>query len=221
MKKLAPALLFILFLAVTWYLLSKSNPHGLNLAGLKALVLSSGGAGPLFLILLYVVATVMLFPATIVTLVAGALYGPWAGSFYVLVGSNIGASCAFWLARYFGFEFAKKAFHTHFPKAEVEIKKNGFLWTFGLRVLPITPFGIFNYLAGVTPLRWRDYALGSLIGMFPMTFLYVTLGSAIGEISETGRVDWQDPKNWIPFLIAFGVATLVATLKRRKKITSE
>lgn len=181
---------------------------------LKAQLQSYGGFGPLVLIGLYVLSSVILFPATFFTVLAGALYGTFDAMVYVTIGANLGASLAFFLGRKFSFGFAQKALHKHFPEAEKEILSNGFSWVFGLRLLPVTPFVFFNYAAGLTPIRWRDYALGSLLGMLPMTFVYATLGSSLGSFAEQGTIDWSHPSNWLPFLIAIALAWITRRFVR-------
>lgn len=193
----------------------------LDFEHLSAHLSSYGAWGPLALIAAYILVSLVLFPATILTLVGGAIYGPWFGTLYVTLGANLGASAAFFLARLFGFGFAKKILDRHFPNVEQQIADNGFLWTFTLRLLPVTPFVLFNYAAGLTPVKWVDFMLGSLLGMLPMTFLYVTLGSTLGALATPNKIDWTNPKTWLPFTIAVLSAGVVFCLKKRLKIRSQ
>ena len=61
------------------------------------------------------------------------------------------------------------------------------------RLSPISPFIILNYLLSVTRVSFRDYLLGSLIGMIPGTVLFVYIGAGLRSLADvtaygSGRV---------------------------------
>src|SRR5262245_3536783 len=69
---------------------------------LGVLLLRVGELGPwvvLLLILLYVVASVTLAPAFVLSIAAGAIFGVWKGSLLVLVSATLGATASYGVAR--------------------------------------------------------------------------------------------------------------------------
>ncbi|GFR44730.1 hypothetical protein Agub_g6056, partial [Astrephomene gubernaculifera] len=90
----------LLLLLLVW----PGSAEAMSLSGVAdaavGAVASSGWLGPLVFVLLYVAATVLLFPASVLTLAAGALFGPLAGTALVSLASTLGATCAFLVSRY-------------------------------------------------------------------------------------------------------------------------
>lgn len=189
-------------------------------AELKEWILSRGPFAPLLFILIYVAATVFCLPGSVLTLAAGGLFGTALGTLYVIVASNLGASAGFFISRYLGQEVAMKFLRGKMAKFEMGIEKNGFNVIFGLRLLPVVPFNAFNYAAGLSPVKWKDYFLGSLLGMLPGTFVYVSLGSALTKVSLTDPTIYKDPQVWGPFALVIGLALLARFLKKKKNLST-
>lgn len=140
---------------------------------------SWGYWAPVLFIALYVVATVAFIPGLLVTMMAGLAFGPWWGTLIVSIGSTIGATLAFIVARYIAREsvesfLSKQAW---FIKFKDSIEENGFNFVVFVRLVPIFPFNGLNYACGLVPLKIKDYILGSMLGMLPGTFAYVYLGA--------------------------------------------
>jgi len=125
------------------------------------------------------------FPGTPITLVAGSIFGVWTGTLVAIIGNTIGSTLAFLLARYIFQDKAKKLIAKH-PKIERYVSRletNGLSTVLFLRLIPLFPFNIVNFLFGVTPLPLRVYVVGSLVGMIPGTFLFVYLGGSLRALS--------------------------------------
>ena len=129
----------------------------------------------------YVVATVLLLPASLLTLGAGFAYGPLAGTLLVSPVSVTAATIAFLLGRTVarGWIAARVARDPRFAAVDAAIEREGLKIVILLRLSPVLPFGLLNYALGLTRVRLRDYVLGSFVGMLPATFLYVYLGSLV------------------------------------------
>jgi len=172
---------------------------------------SFGVWGPVALVALYVVATVLLVPGTFLTLVAGATYGLWVGTAIVSIGSTTGAAMAFLIARYFARDHVARLAHrrTRFGAIDRAIGEGGWKVVALLRLSPVVPFNLQNYLYGVTPIRFGSCILASWIAMLPGTFLYVYIGHVTGTVIRPDRQ--RSPWEWA--LLAAGlVATLLVTV---------
>ena len=172
-----------------------------------------GWMGNVAFILLYIAATILLIPGSILTLGAGFVFGVVWGSVYVLIGALIGETCAFLLGRYLVRDWIreKMARNQAFTALNQAINREGLKIILLTRLSPIFPFSLLNYAFGVTRISLRNYFLGS-IGMIPMTVSYVYLGSlaenlaSIGEASQLANPQLQ----WTIRIFGFG-ATAVAT----------
>lgn len=129
----------------------------------------------------YVVSTVLLLPASLLTLVAGFLYGPLWGLLLVSPVSVVAAVAAFAVGRSFGRGWVARRLEGSPRVAAIDqaIGSEGLKLVILLRLSPVLPFNLLNYALALTRVRFRDYLIGSAVGMLPGTFLYVYLGSLV------------------------------------------
>lgn len=219
--KRAIVLLTLVAAIVALYLFTPAR-HYLSsegLADLKAWITGTGGFAPVIFILLYVAATVFCLPGSVLTLAAGALFGPWLGTLYVIVGSNIGANAAFFIARFLGQDVANKLLRGgSLSKLGDGIEKNGFPVVLGLRLVPVFPFNGLNYGLGLSTVAWKDYAFGSFLGMIPGTFAYVSLGNVVNAVQGVKLTDpevLKRPEVWGPFLLVIALAFIPKFFKKK------
>ena len=164
--------------------------------GLKEWVESLGIWGPVALAGIYVIATILFVPGTILTLVAGGVFGLVVGFITVSIASTMGAALAFLISRYFArdkvSEMAKDS--RHFDAMDKAIEEGGWKVVGLLRLSPAIPFNIQNYLYGLTKVKFWEYVLTSWIAMMPGTFMYVYLGhvsgAALGGDREKSLGEW-------------------------------
>ncbi|KAK9197365.1 hypothetical protein WN943_005501 [Citrus x changshan-huyou] len=155
-----------------------------------------GPWGPLVLIIAYVPLTVLAIPASILTLGGGYLFGLPLGVIADSVGATIGATAAFLIGRtvssstpaHFGrsFVISKLKNYPKFQAVAGAIQKSGFKARiiFLLRLVPLIPFNILNYLLSVTPVHTGKYMLASWLGMMPSTFSLVYVGTTLKDLSD-------------------------------------
>ncbi len=137
-------------------------------------------------VIMYVLATVMLMPAFILTLAAGFVFGLPLGVVLVSAGSTLGACSAFLIGRYFARAWVEKQIENHarFRALDLATRHEGFVIVFLVRLSPVFPFNLINYGLSLTAVRFRDYALASWIGMLPVTVLYVYIGTAASDVGQ-------------------------------------
>jgi len=134
----------------------------------------------------YIVATVLVIPASILTLAAGFVFGLPLGVVLVSIGSVLGASAAFLVGRFFVREWVAKriAGWPRFRALDRATRHDGFVIVLLTRLSPLVPFNLINYGLALTSVRFRDYFLASWIGMLPVTILYVYIGSVAKGVTE-------------------------------------
>lgn len=177
---------------------------------------SLGFWAPLTFIVLYILATVLFIPGSILTLGAGVVFGVILGSIYVFIGATLGAAAAFLVGRYLSRGWVSKQIENYpkFKAIDQAVAKEGFKIVLLTRLSPIFPFNLLNYSFGITQVSLKDYFSAS-IGMIPGTIMYVYIGSLAGSIATIGAVQ---PKNteteiaqWVVRVVGF-VATVAVTI---------
>jgi uncharacterized membrane protein YdjX (TVP38/TMEM64 family) len=185
-----------------------------------------GPWGPVIFIALYVVATVLFVPGSVLTLGAGAVFGVAWGSIYVSIAATLGATCAFLVGRYFARDAIARKIegNERFAAIDRAVANEGWRIVGLTRLSPVFPFTLLNYAFGITRVKLGHYVLASWIGMMPGTVMYVYLGSlakaASGERTRTTG-------EWVLYgvgLFATVVVTIIVTRIAKqalaKKITA-
>ncbi len=151
---------------------------GGDLHALRTFVLSAGALGPLAVIGLMLVHTVLPFPAEVVTLVAGAVYGPWLGLLFTWIGAMAGGMAGFALARWIGHPLLRR----WLPPRAKEISERWIgdhaAWSLlVLRLLPFVSFNLINYAAGLSEVDFWTFLWTMAVGILPFSILLVLLGA--------------------------------------------
>ena len=182
-------------------------PIGQWLASFQGWVKGMGAAGMVLYGIVYVAAVVLFVPGILLTLGAGFLFGLGWGIVLVSIASTTAAALAFLIARYFARDaverMAKK--DARFEAIDRAIGKEGWKVVALLRLSPLVPFSLSNYLYGLTSVKFGSYVATSWAAMLPATVLYVYLGAAGRTIGEGGK---RSPWEWA--LLAVGLAATAA-----------
>lgn len=174
----------------------------------------AGVFGAIVYAVVYAIAAVSFLPGWIFTVGAGVVYGVLIGSIVVSVGSTLGATVAFFLARtFFRDAIARRVEgNKSFRAIDEAIGVSGWKIVFLIRLSPIFPFNLLNYALGLTKIPVTQYVLASWIGMLPGTVMYVYLG-AIGH-ALTGQ-ESRTIGQQILFVVGLFATILVAVLVGR------
>lgn len=149
---------------------------------LRSAVADLGAAGPLGIVALMVVAILVSpIPSAPIALAAGALYGHTWGTLYVLLGAEIGALAAFGIARLAGHELLRHWFGERLSLGWIGSQNALMAVVFASRLLPFVSFDIVSYAAGLTVLAWWRFALATLAGIVPASFLLAHFGAEMAE----------------------------------------
>ena len=138
---------------------------------------SSGLSGWLIFGVIYLVASLFFVPKNILTLVAGSVFGFFWGTAIVLLGSMSGALIAFLISRFLGREVMERVLTRRTPKIERYLHNNQFRTLLTARLIPVVPFTLLNYVAGLSPIRIWHYTSATLLGMLPGTLSYILIGA--------------------------------------------
>lgn len=152
----------------------------------------AGITAPAFL-LLYACLCLLLAPRNVLSVAAGLLFGFGSGLLVALPGALLAAVAAFGLGRLLGREAVERFTGARVARVDALLERRGVVAVLVCRLLPVVPFGGVNYAAGLTAVRFRDYLVGTAVGMVPGAVAYVAVG-ALGA-SPTSA----------PFVVGVGV----------------
>lgn len=152
-----------------------------SIDGIQARIAGLGVWAPVAFVVLYAVATVALIPGGIFDLAGGVLFGPFLGAVCNLVGASLGAAGGFLIARYLAGDWVERRAGPRVQKVVRSVKADGWRFVAFVRVVPIFPYTILNYLLGLTGISFLHYMLATVIFMLPSTIAYTWMGYAGGQ----------------------------------------
>lgn len=165
----------------------------------------------------YITTAFFLPGAIALSIVAGFLFGTWTGALSVIAGATMGALLSFLSARYLVRDFIQERFETYLKGFNREISAHGQNYLFFLRIVPIMPFFVVNYLAGITLISPLAFTLTTLAGMTPGAFVFAFAGKEIGSIEAPE--DLLSSKLIIAFVLMAVLAVLPVTVRRLRRRT--
>lgn len=191
----------LLAIGLFWYLL----PLGLWLGALRDWVAGLGWLGVAAFAAAYAGAVVLLAPGALLTIAAGFAYGFW-GLPIAVAAATVGASLAFLVARHLLRDSVREAIAARRNIAAIDraIAAEGWKIVLLLRLSPLVPFNLQNYLFGMTDVPFGPYVAATLIGIIPGTVVFVTIG-ALGEAA-------LDPGYGKAALLGIGLVATVAAI---------
>ncbi|MDX1621878.1 MAG: TVP38/TMEM64 family protein [Nitriliruptorales bacterium] len=148
---------------------------------IERLLDGSGAAAPVLFVAIYVIATVLVVPGAVLTAAAGVLFGTLAGTALAVLGASLGAGAAFEISRWLGREQVEEIAGERVGRFDDWIERRGFTAILYLRLIPVVPFNILNYAAGVTAIRRRQYLVATAVGIIPGAFAYAALGGNLDD----------------------------------------
>ncbi len=132
---------------------------------------------------LYVLATALSFPgAVVLTLAAGALFGVALGTLVVSFASSLGALLAFLAARFLLRDSVRSRFGQRLRDIDQGLQRDGAMYLFSLRLVPLVPFFVINLAMGLTGIRAWTFYWVSQLGMLAGTAVYVNAGTQLARL---------------------------------------
>jgi uncharacterized membrane protein YdjX (TVP38/TMEM64 family) len=168
---------------------------------------SLGPIGYVLFVLAYILGALLLLPEAIFTIMAGALFGTLVGSAIAWGSAIVAAFLAFFLTRLVLRERVERYVERKsewLRAVNRQLPKEGWKVVALARVSPLFPFGLQNYLFGMTKVRRRDYLFATAIGILPGTIVYAFLG-ATGRALLGGNAS-----GWTWAMLAAGLVATVA-----------
>jgi uncharacterized membrane protein YdjX (TVP38/TMEM64 family) len=171
--------------------------------------------------LAYALAVALSIPgATILTLTGGLLFGLIKGTVYVTIGATLGATGVFLAARTALGEGLRAKAGPWLGKLEDGFKRNALSYLLFLRLVPLFPFWLVNLVPAFLNVPLRLYILGTLLGIIPGTFIYVSVGNGLGTILDQGQTPnlgvMFEPQVLLPILALAAISAVPPLYQRLK-----
>lgn len=188
----AKLLLLVVIVAAGWLALRATPVRGyVESGGLSALIVALRQAwwAPFAFVAGYALAVTLGFSGLVLTLAGGAVFGFWWGALLNTLGANLGATGAFWLARVLGRDGLQALLGGRLTGIDRITHQSGFAWLLRLRLIPIVPFNLLNFAAGLTVIRWPTYVAATALGILAGTIVYTFFADAILSGSQQATRD--------------------------------
>jgi uncharacterized membrane protein YdjX (TVP38/TMEM64 family) len=176
-RKIAISVAIAVAIIAVWVVLSSGK---LDVGAVVEWLEQVGGRwwAPLAFIALYTVFNLVLAPATALTLSAGVIWGWLLGGVWVLAASTVGSAVPYLIGRS-GSRRVERILRRRAERLHRMLESEGFLTLLLMRLIPIVPYNVLNYAAGVARIAPRDYFVATFVGTIPGIFIFTYLASAL------------------------------------------
>lgn len=182
----------------------------------RAWVEGAGGARWTALVLTVAVVLLAPVPRTALSILVGVVAGFGPGLAVALAGALLAALAAFGLSRTLGRSAVTRLAGPRLGRVDDLLARRGFVAVLAARLLPVVPFVVLSYAAGLTGVRWRPYVAGTAVGLVPSTVVQVGIGASAGAV-----VTGATPLGLLPMLaVAVVLAGIAAGAWRSRRRTA-
>jgi phospholipase D1/2 len=139
---------------------------------------------PFLVLAAFILGGLMIVPVTALIAVTVLAFGPILGFFYALIGMTASALLSFWMGHLLGRQSIRRLAGSRLSHLSRRLAQKGVLAVILIRLVPVAPFTIVNLVAGASHIRFRDFALGTVLGEMPGLLV---LALFVDQVSETVR----------------------------------
>jgi len=201
---------FIIIIAVViCAFLNMKTLHKCTPENIKVFVDSYGLFSPIVYIILFTFVPLTLFPDSILAIAGGMCFGMVGGFIYTIIGAMFGGTLSFFLAKILGHKVFNNFIKKDLSNLENALKKRGFVLVFILRLIPLFPFDVISYAAGFSGVKFKDFALATILGIIPGVFVFINIGDKATDIGSSSFY----------ISIALFVGLIVMSYALKKKIS--
>jgi phosphatidylserine/phosphatidylglycerophosphate/cardiolipin synthase-like enzyme/uncharacterized membrane protein YdjX (TVP38/TMEM64 family) len=176
--------------------------------------LEASPLAPLYVILVFVAAGLVIFPLTVLIGVTAVVFGPLLGIVYALAGATLSGALTFAIGRHLNRQLVRGLAGRRLNDLSRRLGKRGLLTIVFARIVPVGPYTIVNIVAGASHIRWRDFLLGTVIGLVPgVTVASIFVDRVAAAIRSPGTGTFA-------LLAAVGVALIAIVLILRGKLAA-
>ncbi|SES33334.1 Uncharacterized membrane protein YdjX, TVP38/TMEM64 family, SNARE-associated domain [Vreelandella subterranea] len=154
--------------------------------------------------IVYVLALLVMFPLSILVAVTGLIFGPVWGFVYATMGTLASSVVSYAVGHHLGREALMNHGGKHMKGLSHYLSRRGIRAMTLINLLPLAPFTLTNMMAGAFHIKFRDYMVGSTLGIVPGLAAVTLLGSQLGAL-----VTASDPRDVMLSLAGLGLGILL------------
>lgn len=144
---------------------------------IKTYIDSYGSFAPIVYIIMFALVPLTLFPDSVLAIAGGFVFGLYKGYIYTAIGALIGATISFYISRKLGRNIVKKFTKNKLDNIETMVNTKGFSIILLLRLIPLFPFDVISYGAGLTSVKYKDFILATFLGTIPGILVFTNIGA--------------------------------------------
>lgn len=175
----------IVFVIIFILIVYKIFKMDIGISDIKDYVSSFKAFAPIIYIIMFALVPLTLFPDSILAISGGLLFGLYKGYIYTAIGALIGATISFYISKKLGRNIVKKFTKDKLDNIENIINNNGFYIIFLLRLIPLFPFDVISYGAGLTKVKYKDFILATFLGTIPGILVFTNIGAQALNIGSS------------------------------------
>ena len=187
-----------------WY--QQSNDLTIEEIAIQLAELMTSRWGILIFIVAYLIRPLIFFSATVLTILAGAIFGPVLGVLLTILSANAGAMIAYMIGRYFGDDIIDEEHETSLlQRYGARMRESSFNTVFIMRLI-FLPYDLVNYMSGFLKIDWKAFLFATILGSIPGTVSFALFGSSIDISQGIGDVEFN------PWAFGSAIAIFIVSL---------
>lgn len=184
-KKILLRVLIVLVLVVCIIILARIGLFSkCDASKLKVYINSFGKLGPIIYVVMFTLIPLTLFPDSILAISGGMAFGTLYGTLYTIIGAIFGAVLSFYIARFLGRCIVEKIIGKRAKYFEDGVENKGFILILILRLIPLVPFDVISYGAGLSKINFKDFFMATLVGIIPGVVVFNNFGDKCFKINS-------------------------------------
>ena len=144
---------------------------------IKSYIDSFGNFAPIVYIIMFSLVPLTLFPDSVLAIAGGLAFGLYKGYIYTAIGALIGGTISFYISRKLGRNIVKKLTKDKLDNIETMVNTKGFSIILLLRLIPLFPFDVISYGAGLTSVKYKDFIMATFLGTIPGILVFNNIGA--------------------------------------------
>lgn len=185
--------------------------HHISIRHIREFILKYGKFSAMIFVIIYSLKPILLvIPASWMTIAAGSIFGPFAAFTLSMIGCFFGGTLAFYLSRILGKPFVDKMLKGKAMELDDRIEKEGFIIVLLMRLSIIFPFDALSYAAGLTKVKYKDFIVGTMLGVIPEMISYSFIGKRLGRPFSRGLI--------VSILATIIIAVIAAYIYKKRKV---
>lgn len=223
-KKVFFIFILVILVVLVWKIADFSDKLSLArvqkiAAGLKKQTNTHYLSAVLIFVSVYIAMNLWFPAASVLTLLGGFLFGTVLGAIYVDGAATLGALLAFGISRNYAGNWIQRRWKQQLGGFNREVSKRGYLYLLLVRLIPMVPYILVNFFAGLTQVRLRTFIWTTAVGSLPGILIFSYAGRQLLKIKSVDQI--LTPKAVFAFVLLAAFIGLITVIRIKKDINQK